>query len=300
MPVDVIIPIYGNIGITERCISSVLDHKDQVIDKLIVIDDASPDRDTRDYLDSLASKNAISLLRNDKNQGFVYSVNLAASITNGDFIILNSDTEVPRTWASRLLCYLDRESRIATVTPLTNSGTICTYPWLDWKGGIPGELTLDMMDSIVQSVADGVLHIIPTAIGFCTLIRKQCWDELQGFDFYLFGKGYGEETDFSQRAIKKGWINVAAIDTYVYHRGGASFGSDSDILKNNAQKILDKVHPEYAKSVKDFILKDSLGKVRSRIDVGRVMLDKDQIGYIVEERTQEKNWILGWLSHVAG
>jgi GT2 family glycosyltransferase len=44
------------------------------------------------------------------------------------------------------------------------------------------------------------------------------------FDEDRFGRGYGEENEFCQRAIKKGWCNLVTPNLYVYHKGGASSG----------------------------------------------------------------------------
>ena len=39
-----------------------------------------------------------------------------------------------------------------------------------------------------------------------------------------FGRGYGEENDFSLRAAAAGMRNVLCADAYVVHSGGQSFG----------------------------------------------------------------------------
>ena len=41
---------------------------------------------------------------------------------------------------------------------------------------------------------------IPTAVGFCMYIRRECLKEVGEFRAEVFGKGYGEENDFCLRA----------------------------------------------------------------------------------------------------
>ena len=41
-----------------------------------------------------------------------------------------------------------------------------------------------------------------------------------------FGRGYGEENDFSMRAAGAGWRNVLAGDVFVYHEGAVSFSDE--------------------------------------------------------------------------
>ena len=42
----------------------------------------------------------------------------------------------------------------------------------------------------------------------------------------IFGKGYGEENDWCQRAIKKGYKNLHVTNLFVYHKHGGSFPSE--------------------------------------------------------------------------
>ncbi len=50
-----------------------------------------------------------------------------------DVVLLNSDTEVPTGWLSRLTAQAYAHPRIATVSPFSNNATICSYP--DNDGG---------------------------------------------------------------------------------------------------------------------------------------------------------------------
>jgi GT2 family glycosyltransferase len=45
-----------------------------------------------------------------------------------DVVILNADTEVYGNWLDRLVAHADEFPRVATVTPLSNNATICSYP----------------------------------------------------------------------------------------------------------------------------------------------------------------------------
>ena len=85
------------------------------------------------------------------------------------------------------------------------------------------------------------------------------------FDQESFGRGYGEENDFCQRAEQAGFRNVLCDDAYVVHDGGASFGPLG--LKpdeNSMQRLLAK-HPDYQEKVSDFIQKDPLAPRRKEI-----------------------------------
>jgi GT2 family glycosyltransferase len=69
------------------------------------------------------------LLRNERNLGFIGSVNrtLAMQSTH-DLVLLNSDTLVFGDWLQRLSAAAYSDSRVGTVTPFSNDGSIASYP----------------------------------------------------------------------------------------------------------------------------------------------------------------------------
>ena len=101
--IDVIIPIYKGLAQTRRCIDSVLGSAQAAAFEIVAVDDASPDPDIVRYLDELAGRGRITLLRNESNLGFVRSVNRGMALhADRDVVLLNSDTEVANDWLDRL------------------------------------------------------------------------------------------------------------------------------------------------------------------------------------------------------
>jgi glycosyltransferase involved in cell wall biosynthesis len=116
----------------------------------------------------------------------------------------------------------------------------------------------------------GVASEAPTAVGFCTYIRRACLTETGLFDEQAFGRGYGEENDFSQRAIEAGWHNLIASDIFVRHWGSASFQGEKNKRIEAAMKVMAKRHPTYLQQVADFIARDPLSAARRRLDWARL------------------------------
>src|SRR5262249_18368020 len=126
----------------------------------------------------------------------------------------------------RLASHAYSGSKVASVTPFSNNATICGYPTTS-RGSLPKGYSLQAVDDAC-SVANGLRTVeIPTAVGFCMYIRRDCLDEVGLFDVDAFGGGYGEENDFCMRALAAGWHPLLACDTFVYHAGEVSFGKDS-------------------------------------------------------------------------
>ena len=167
------------------------------------------------------------MLRNDENLGFVATVNRGLRRTQGDAVILNSDAAVSAGWLDRL-ADAARMPDVATVTPLTNEGSLCTMP-RSIIDAFDLETEHPRIDECAAFVGTQSLRLLPEVIagvGFCMYITREALDLCGLFDEATFGKGYGEEIDFCLRATRVGLRHLVEDSTFVYHRGGGSFGAE--------------------------------------------------------------------------
>ena len=287
--VDVVIPVYRGVAETRRCIDSVLASPQATPHDVVVIDDATPEPEIARYLDLLAQQGRITLLRNERNLGFVQSVNRGMALhAERDVVLLNSDTEVANDWLDRLRAAAYREPDIATVTPLSNNATICSYPFERWDGGVPGTLGLAGLDRLVAAANRGKAIEIPTGVGFCMLIRRDALSQLGAFDAERFGRGYGEECDFCRRAAKAGRRNMLAGDVYVFHQGSVSFSSERAERIEAAHVMILKLHPEYLTEVFRFIHADPAAGLRAAIDAARIVHGAAEAAHVEQERRRRE------------
>ena len=271
--VDVIIPVYKNALATMQCIASVLQAQETTAFQVIIINDGSPEKILTEYLLKLSELHIITLIQNLDNRGFVYSANLGVQQNpKHDVILLNSDTQVFGNWIERLRTASALEPFIASVTPLSNNATICSYPRTLHDNPYPLEISYERLDSLTSIVNKGEVVEAPTGIGFCLYIKRSAINAIGMFDIRAFGIGYGEENDWCQRAIKAGWKNLLTADTFVYHIGHSSFGGAKDKQLSKAMKILDKRYPNYHQDVQSFIRNDPLKAARERLDWARLQL----------------------------
>lgn len=288
--IDVIIPVYGGVEQTRRCIDSVLSQQQAAPHEVVVIDDASPEPRIAAYLDDLARHGRISLHRNESNLGFVRSVNRGMALHGDrDVVLLNSDTEVANDWLDRLQAAACSAPEVATATPFGNNATICSYPFEGWSGGVPGTLGLARMDRLFATANAGRTLELPTAIGFCMYIRRACLDQLGLFDAERFGRGYGEENDFCMRALKSGWRHVLAADVFVYHEGSVSFSEERFELIKAATAALLAAHPEYTSRVHEFIKADPAAQLRAAVDNARVAFGAEEARHVLAEHAEERS-----------
>jgi GT2 family glycosyltransferase/glycosyltransferase involved in cell wall biosynthesis len=269
--IDVVIPVYGQVDLALRCIESVFGNKNRTPFQVIVIDDGSQDPKVFRALTAAAAKNDITLLRNPTNLGFPATCNRAFALNpTHDVVLLNSDAVVFGDWIDRLCEVAQSDTTVGTVTAMTNNGSIASYPqWLG-ENSAALEISSGALDQLVAAEHRGAWVEAPTGVGSCMLFTRPCLNDVGSFDARSFGRGYGEENDFSQRAIRRGWKNVITPGVFVHHDGGASFGPEKAKLVERAVRKVEKLHPGYLAAVREHVRQDPLAHVRTKIDRARI------------------------------
>ena len=262
--ISVVIPVYNAAEELACCLDSVL-ATIPAGTEVLVIDDASPDRATQDLLNRWRQQapGGWRFYANAGNLGFVATANRGMHETRHNVVLLNSDTEVTTGWLQGLQNCLESDPLIATATPWTNNGEIASLPLFCQVNPVPQDLAA--VAGIVKRSGLPVYPVIPTAVGFCMAISRRAINQVGLFDAELFGKGYGEENDFSMRVVAQGMRNVLCDNVYVAHLGGRSFGPTG--LKpdeSSMQRLLSR-HPGYLQLVQAFIDADPLSARREMI-----------------------------------
>ena len=279
---DIVIPVYNGIEYLQPLFDSI--KKNTSINyRLIVINDASPDKDVKPLLLKILKDFNHIFIDNEQNLGFVQSVNKAVGYVKNHFVILNTDTEVPSYWLRRLMYPIITQDNIASTTPFTNSGTIASFPNFLQDNKIFNDLSVEELDSYFKIVDPKNNCVeIPTGVGFCMGINYDLVKKIGFFDEKTFNKGYGEENDWCQRAIKNNFQNIMVPNLFVYHKHGGSFLSEDKkrYIEENLQKLLNK-HPDYQMQVDKFIKEDPYRLLRELLIV-LISSNKDGVYIIVD------------------
>jgi tetratricopeptide (TPR) repeat protein/glycosyltransferase involved in cell wall biosynthesis len=251
----IVVPIYNAYEDLQRCLAALIEHTDPKY-QVLLIDDGSTDSRIAELLQEIAAKHdQISSIANPQNLGFVKTCNFAFKIAKkDDIVILNSDTVVTKGWLEKLFIAAYAHPSIGSVTPLTNNGEICSVPnWLKFND-IPDSHSIDSFAEVIERISLRQYPTIPTCVGFCTYMKREVLDRVGYFDEISFGKGYGEENDWSRRVIQAGYHHIIDDSTFVYHAGGKSFGVDEkqQLVLDNF-KPLEEKHPDYFQEVHKYI-----------------------------------------------
>jgi GT2 family glycosyltransferase/glycosyltransferase involved in cell wall biosynthesis len=267
LSVDLVIPVYDGFEETRICIESVLSSVDFSWVRLVLVNDCSPNPEITEYLRALAADQAsIVLLENATNLGFVATANRGMSYDpERDILLLNSDVEVAGNWLERLREASQKNDSVASITPYSNNATICSFPNFCADNRLLFGLTVGQLDTFfAENFGPQDVIEVPTGVGFCMYIPRDCLDDIGYFDLETFGKGYGEENDWCQRALRSGRKNFHLANCFVFHKGGVSFGAENNPRIAHAQEILDAKYPHYHADIQSFIAADEGREWRMR------------------------------------
>ena len=250
--IDIVIPVYNGYEYLDVLFESIQKNTDLPYN-LYVVNDCSSDERVLPLLMKWKNvfQDSMVLINNETNLGFVKSVNAALKQTKHDVVLVNTDVILPAGWASRLLYPVFSDEKVASVTPFSNAATIFSIPTIgdnDFDGD------LEKVNDVLSKLNTPYRTLqVPTGVGFCMAMSRKALDKTGLLD-EIYGRGYGEENDWCQRAIKAGFYHTIAGNVFVWHKHGGSFMSDEkNALIEQHLQILLKKFPQYNKEVRKTI-----------------------------------------------
>ncbi|WP_170162839.1 glycosyltransferase family 2 protein [Marinimicrobium koreense] len=262
----VIIPVYNGFDCVKRLANC--EGLREVEHEVLFIDDASTDSEISTLLNEVCSSNHnFHMLSNNRNLGFVGTVNRGMSLCNdSDVILLNSDTVVPVGWVDSLVKIRKAESRVATISPLSNAAGFYSVPVPGENNAMPEGFTVEECSKALKNCSGFDYEESLTTCGFCQYITREAIDVVGYFDESIFHKGYGEETDFCLRAIDAGFKNYICLSEYVYHEREVSFGASKLSLKKQNSAFLKAMHPSFIDQLKAYEKGSRVSSVAERFN----------------------------------
>ena len=245
--ISVIIPVYNGYDAVRRLSGTLFDHTGSE-NEIIFIDDASPDPRIAPLLAGFARDHAnVRVVTNETNRGFAHNANLGASLAKGDFVLLNSDTEVPANWIPRLFLPVWSAADTASATPFASWSRSHGFMEDPAEGrALCERYGIEAIDRVLATLpADPEENAIVRGYGFCLAISRRAWDAVGPFNEELFGRGYGEETDWCLRARERGFVNRLVPNLLVGHWHNGSFTKEQakELLAAH-RRILKRLHPD--------------------------------------------------------
>jgi GT2 family glycosyltransferase/glycosyltransferase involved in cell wall biosynthesis len=273
-PVSIVVPVYNAVEDTEICIERLLTHT-PAKPRLIIINDASPDKAVELLLERYAHLPQITVLTNDINLGFTKTVNRGMfEAGTDDVVFLNSDARVTPGWLEGLRAAAASDPLIGTVTPLSDRAGAFSAPRIGNDNQLPFGVSEEEYAISVRRHSLRLYPTVPTGNGFCMYVRRACIDQVGPLDEEAFPRGYGEENDFCMRARALGWRSVIDDATYVFHERSKSFGAQKTDLMAASRKTVNARHPDYSYAIKVFGESPQIALARYRAGLALTALER--------------------------
>ncbi len=226
--VSLIIPTRDRFELLRTCVESLLASTDYAPFELVVVDNQSSEPDAVAYLDELASRERVRVLRYDAPFNYSAINNWAVTQCDGELVgLVNNDIEVISPgWLSEMASHALR-AEVGAV------GAMLYYPndTIQHAGvvagvyGVAGHIYAGMPRGYHGHGARAwVAQELSAVTGACLLVRRRVFEEVGGLDEHL--QVAFNDIDFCLRLREHGYHNVWTPFAELYHHESASRGSE--------------------------------------------------------------------------
>ena len=219
--VSLVIPLFAAADLTRRCLETIRDNTMAIGYEVILVDDTA-DADTKRLLEQV---HGAKVLVNERNEGYLRSMNRGAALARGKWLVLcNNDIEVQPGWLEAMLECAESDESVGVVAPkfISPDGSLCEAGAIIWSDGTgvnfgrgdePGRFQYEYRREVDYGSAAALM------------VRGQLWTEVGGFDERYLPMYY-EDADLCFEAHERGWRVLYEPRAVVMHVEGATAGTD--------------------------------------------------------------------------
>lgn len=233
-PISIVLLCHNHWDYTEKCIESVLSNT--YYDFELIIVDNNSDEYIKNNLDKYAFNDKIRIIKNNKNYGFAYGMNIGALNASYDYIVLlNNDTIVSKNWLYPLFkqIYLNDYN---CGSPITNNCGNEVKQFI-YENTIEDVFKFSKM--IQENNDYKTLDTIRIPF-FCPIIKKDVF-----YSVGLLDKNYKiggwEDDDILMKMYRfNNKKNFYTFSSFVYHYGSVTMNDYGGFIKNPNKNYFEK------------------------------------------------------------
>jgi len=232
----VVIVNYNSNDFLRRCLKELFQNTTLDSLEVVVVDNASDDRD---FSQLKAAQGPLSVILNDRNVGFAAACNQGLRCLHADYyLLLNPDCIVEENSVDRCVEFLQRNLDVGIVGCRVNNpdGSLqlacrrtiprpstAFYRFSGLARLFPNNARIAAYN--LSHLYDLQSHQVEAVSGSFLMFRSQLYQEIGGLDerFFL----YGEDLDFCLRATRGGWKVFYVAEAEVTHYKNVSSRRDT-------------------------------------------------------------------------
>lgn len=225
--IDIIIVNWNSGQLLFDAVSSILNQKSNMVNRIIIVDNGSIDNSIK----KITKVKNIEIINAYENLGFGKACNLGARHATSDFLLfLNPDAAIYPDTLEKAAIFMLKEANkkigICGVQLIDEGGRVArscarfpsAFGFLAYALGL--DKVFPKSSHCMAEWPHDSTQDVDQLIGAFFLVRRDLFRVLDGFDERFFV--YFEEVDFSFRARKAGWRSVYLADVQAFHAGGGS------------------------------------------------------------------------------
>jgi len=216
--ISIVIVTYNSLPDIGQCLSSI-QAQTNLPHEIIVVDNNSNDG-TKELLKEL---NGCTVILNNENMGFSRATNEGIKKASGEYIVLlNPDTIVTADWAWHMMLHFKK--RVGAVGPISNYVAGLQKMELYLRENLATKLPIEGLAQKYVEWNRGKSLESKLLIGFCLMIPRFVIEQIGMLDEDLFLGS--DDLEYSHRLRTNGFKLMVATDTFIYHKGQASFKTE--------------------------------------------------------------------------
>ena len=227
MKVAVVILNWNGKELLSQFLPSVIKYSEEEATVYVADNDSSDD--SVSFIE--VNFSSVKIIQNKINGGYAKGYNDALNnLTEDVFVLLNSDVEVTPNWLTPIISEFKNDKKLVAAQPkILDFKNKEYFEYAGAAGGFIDQLgypycrgrifnTLEKDEGQYNDSKE-----IFWATGACLFVRKNAFQEIEGFDEDFFA--HQEEIDLCWRLQSKGGIIKYLGDSSVFHVGGATLSS---------------------------------------------------------------------------
>lgn len=257
--VSIIIPTRDKVELLRRCVSSIIEKTDYNDYEIVIVDNQSGERETKEYFKSISNNDRIRILPYDKPFNFSLVNNFAVDTTDSELILfLNNDTEVINNEWLTAMQELAQGEEVGAVGAklLYPNDTIQHAGVILGIGGVGNHSHLGFPKASHGYFGRiSVIQNLSAVTGACLMMRRKVFYEVGGFDESL--SHAFNDVDLCLKIRDKGYRIIYTPYAELYHHESASrgyedteekqarFWKEVDIVQSKWKHIFEAGDPYY-------------------------------------------------------
>lgn len=223
--VKILIPFHNSVHWIRPCLEAIRNSK-FLMKNVIIANDRSSVSERLICAKVTKEFGVNKIINNEGRPGFGGCVNFAIENIDSEYIlILNSDCLIAENTIESLLTPLANNLNYFMSCPISNNSPNYSFKI---PQGMNYKSVANYLCKLYKPLSNDPYVEAATVVGNCLMVKKSIFHALGGFGDE-WGIGYGEETDLQFKGMERGYRSILVLNTYVYHFGGGSFKSISDI-----------------------------------------------------------------------